>query len=139
MPAIRGSKSKKKTRRYTRDLDQIHADLSSEAHLVQYKKTKAVEDLPGLGQWYCKECAKWFEGEANFTSHRRGKNHKRRYKNSMQMSGSRSKLTDVSRLRQLREEPHTQKESEAAIGLSTDNGKHTNTVMEIDDGPVTSA
>jgi len=120
MPAIRGSKSKKKTRRYTRDLDQIHADLSSEAHLAQYKKTKAMEDLPGLGQWYCKECAKWFEGEANFTSHRRGKNHKRR-------------------LRQLREEPHTQKESEAAIGLSTDNGKHTNTVMEIDDGPVTSA
>jgi len=57
----------------------------------------------------------------------------------MQMSGVRSKLTDVSRLRQLREEPHTQKESEAAIGLSTDNGKHTNTVMEIDDGPVASA
>lgn len=57
----------------------------------------------------------------------------------MQMSGARSKLTDVSRLRQLREEPHTQKESEAAIGLSTDNGKHTNTVMEIDDGPVASA
>ena len=139
MPAIRGSKSKKKTRRYTRDLDQIHADLSSEAHLDQYKKTKAVEDLPGLGQWYCKECAKWFEGEANFTSHQRGKNHKRRYKNSMQMSEVRSKLTDVSRLRQLREEPHTQKESEAAIGLSTDNGKHTNTVMEIDDGPVASA
>ncbi|OCL01925.1 hypothetical protein AOQ84DRAFT_255171, partial [Glonium stellatum] len=114
MPAIRGSKSKKKTRRYTRDLDQIHADLNSEAHLARYQKTKAAEDLPGLGQWYCKECAKWFEGEANFMSHRRGKNHKRR-------------------LRQLREEPHTQKESEAAIGLSTDNGKRTNTVMEVDD------
>ncbi|OCK78566.1 hypothetical protein K432DRAFT_331856 [Lepidopterella palustris CBS 459.81] len=117
MPAIRGSKSKKKTRRHTRDLDQIHADLHSERHLEKYTETKAIDDLPGLGQWYCKECAKWFEGEPNFMSHQRGKPHKRR-------------------VRQLREEPHTQKEAEAAVGLGTDNGKRTTTVMDIDDAPV---
>lgn len=78
MPAIRGSDSKKKTRRYTRALDQIHDDLKSEKHLAQYKDTKATEDLPGLGQWYCKECAKWFESEDNFTAHYKGKVHKRR-------------------------------------------------------------
>ena len=79
MPAIRGANSKKKTRRYTRDLDQVHADLRSERHLEQFKETKAVEDLPGLGQWYCKECAKFFESEANHAAHLKGKVHKRRY------------------------------------------------------------
>ncbi|KAK7719273.1 hypothetical protein SLS57_005772 [Botryosphaeria dothidea] len=107
MPAIRGAQSKKKTRRYTRDLDQIHADLRSERHLQLYKETKAEEDLPALGKFYCKECAKWFENNDNFVAHKRGKPHKRM-------------------LRQLREEPHTQKESEAAIGLRTDNGTRTN-------------
>jgi bud site selection protein 20 len=114
MPAIRGEKSKKKTRRYARDLDQVHADLRSERHLAQFKDTKAVEDLPGLGQFYCKECAKWFESEANFGAHRKGKVHKRR-------------------LRQLRDEPYSQKEAEAAAGLGTDNGKRTIALMEVDD------
>jgi bud site selection protein 20 len=114
MPAIRGEKSKKKTRRYARDLDQVHADLRSERHLAQFKDTKAVEDLPGLGQFYCKECAKWFESEANFGAHRKGKVHKRR-------------------LRQLRDEPYSQKEAEAAAGLGTDNGKRTTALMEVDD------
>ncbi|KAF1987624.1 zinc finger-containing protein [Aulographum hederae CBS 113979] len=104
MPAIRGADSKKKTRRHTRDLDEIHADLHNERHLAQYKDTKAVEDLPGLGQWYCIECAKWYESETNYTAHLKGKPHKRRVK-------------------QLQEEPHTQKEADAAIGLTTDNGK----------------
>ena len=104
MPAIRGANSKKKTRRYTRDLDQIHADVNSKKHLQQYKDTKAVEDLPGLSEWYCVECAKWFESETNFLSHAKGKPHKRR-------------------VRQLKDEPYSQKEAEAAIGLTTDNGQ----------------
>lgn len=78
MPAIRGPKSKSKTRRHTRDLDQIHADIHDSRHLSQYKDTKAAEDLPGLGQWYCTECAKWFESELNFAAHNKGKPHKRR-------------------------------------------------------------
>jgi len=78
MPAIRGDKSKKKTRRHTRDLDQVHADIHDDKHLTQYQDTKAAEDLPGLGQWYCKECAKWFESEGNMVAHLKGKTHKRR-------------------------------------------------------------
>ena len=61
-----------------RDLDLVHADLKTPKHLAQYKSSKAVEDLPSLGEWYCVECAKWFEGEYNLVQHRRGKNHKRR-------------------------------------------------------------
>jgi hypothetical protein len=61
-----------------RDIDQIISDLRSPKHLAQHKDSKLAEDLPGLGQWYCIECAKWFEGENSLVTHRRGKNHKRR-------------------------------------------------------------
>lgn len=113
MPAVRGSASKKKTRRHTRDLDQVHADLASSRHLEQYHDTKAREDLPGFGQWYCTECAKWYESELNFTAHQKGKPHKRRVK-------------------QLKEEPYSQKEAEAAVGLGTDNGKRAAAVKEVE-------
>ncbi|KAI4264530.1 MAG: hypothetical protein L6R42_000365 [Xanthoria sp. 1 TBL-2021] len=92
-----------KTKRRTRDLDQVHADLRSSKHLSQHKSAKPAEDLPGLGQWYCVECAKWFESEHSMQQHTRGKNHKRR-------------------VRMLKEEPYSQKEADAAIGLLTDNG-----------------
>jgi bud site selection protein 20 len=104
MPAVRGSDSKKKTRRHTRDLDQVHADLAAPRHLEIYHETKAPEELPGFGQWYCTECAKWYESELNYTAHKKAKPHKRRVK-------------------QLKEEPYSQKEAEAAIGLRTDNGR----------------
>jgi len=78
MPAIRGPKSKKKTRRYVRDVDQIHADIHSPGHLERFKDTKLPEDLPGLGEFYCTECAKWFESDANYVSHKKGSQHRRR-------------------------------------------------------------
>lgn len=78
MPAIRGEDSKKKTRRHTRDLDQIHADIQDAKHLKKYTDSKLPEDLPGLGQWYCVECSKWFESELNFNAHKKAGPHKRR-------------------------------------------------------------
>lgn len=93
-----------KTRRKTRDLDQISEDLKSPKHLKQFQQLKAAEDLPALGQHYCIECAKYFESENSINSHLKGKPHKRRVK-------------------ELREEPYTQKSAEAAVGLRTDNGK----------------
>ncbi|CAJ2508829.1 Uu.00g138550.m01.CDS01 [Anthostomella pinea] len=97
-----------KTRRHTRDLDQIKADLLSPKHLDQFQKTKAKEDLPGLGKWYCVECAKYFESEVNMVFHKKGKPHKRRAK-------------------QLLEEPFTQKEAEAAVGIGLGTQQSTNT------------
>jgi hypothetical protein len=64
--------------RDNRDLDQAKADLISPRHLEIYKSTKAVEDLPALGQWYCVECSRWFETESTLLVHQRGKPHKRR-------------------------------------------------------------
>ncbi|KAH0565649.1 hypothetical protein GP486_000959 [Trichoglossum hirsutum] len=99
-----GAIRRTKTKRRTRDLDQVHSDLRSAKHLKQHLDSKAAEDLPGLGQHYCVECAKWFESEHNLVQHRRGKNHLRR-------------------VRLLREKPYSQREAEAAIGLGVDNGR----------------
>ncbi|KLJ12522.1 hypothetical protein EMPG_12438 [Blastomyces silverae] len=107
-----GATKRIKTKRRTRDYDQVCADISSSKHLSQYKKTKAAEDLPGLGRHYCVECAKWFESDYNLVAHRRGKNHKRR-------------------VRILKEEPHSQKLAEAAIGLGTDNGTRDVQAMDV--------
>ncbi|TGO69892.1 hypothetical protein BOTNAR_0006g00410 [Botryotinia narcissicola] len=88
-----------------RDLDQISADIRSPKHLAQHKNSKAAEDLPGLGKWYCIECAKWYESENSMLSHLKGKPHKRRVK-------------------ALKEGPYTQRDAEAAIGQGpADNGK----------------
>ncbi|KFY84227.1 hypothetical protein V500_09476 [Pseudogymnoascus sp. VKM F-4518 (FW-2643)] len=100
---VENKKTRTKTRRHTRDLDQVKSDLLSAKHLAQYQATKSTEDLPGLGQFYCVECAKWFEGENSQRTHLKGKNHKRRVK-------------------ALKDEPYSQKEAEAAVGLRTDNG-----------------
>ncbi|KAK2746253.1 Bud site selection protein 20 [Onygenales sp. PD_40] len=99
-----GATKRIKTKRRTRDYDQVREDIDSAKHLAQYKRTKAAEDLPGLGKHYCVECSKWFESDYNLVAHRRGKNHKRR-------------------VRLLREEPHSQKIAEAAVGQGVDNGK----------------
>lgn len=113
----------------SRGLDQIHADFHSPKHLAQYHGTKTAEDLPGLGRHYCVECAKWFEGEHSLMQHRKGKNHKRR---SVQHSIQADFMSDAdqSRLRALKDEPYTQKEAEAAIGLTTDNGSRKPSALE---------
>ncbi|RVX75289.1 hypothetical protein B0A52_00642 [Exophiala mesophila] len=98
-----GSIRRSKTKRRTRDLDQVRADLRSPKHLARHKDAKASEDLPGLGAFYCTECAKYFSDSHNLNEHRRGKNHKRR-------------------VRMLKDEAHSQKLADAAIGLGTDNG-----------------
>ena len=115
MPAIRGANSKKKTRRTTRGLDQVHADVASKKHLQQHLDTHAPEDLPGFGQHYCVQCAKFFESQTNLEKHTKGKPHKRR-------------------LRQLKDEPYTQKEAEAAAGLTTDNGRRAQETEMVDVG-----
>ena len=88
----------------SRDLDLIKSDLKSPKHLTQHKALTAAEDLPALGEHYCIECAKWFESNYNIAAHRKGKNHKRR-------------------VRTLKEEAHSQKAADAAVGLGVDNGR----------------
>ncbi|KAK9476135.1 hypothetical protein V1514DRAFT_286028 [Lipomyces japonicus] len=96
-----GSIRRSKTKRRTRDLDQVHEDQSSEATVKKLQNQPLDETKPGLGQHYCIPCAKYFETEQAETVHRRGKNHKRRVK-------------------LLKEQPYSQAEADAASGLGVE-------------------
>ena len=80
---------------------QIKQDLKSPENLARHKSAKAAEDLPALGAFYCTECAKYFSDSHNLNEHRRGKIHKRR-------------------VRMLKDEAHSQKMADAAVGLTSD-------------------
>lgn len=61
-------------------------------------------DLPGMGQHYCVECARYFISDHVLEQHTRTKKHKMR-------------------LKELKEEPYSQAEAEAAVGMAPpDNG-----------------
>jgi bud site selection protein 20 len=124
MPAIRGANSKKKTRRMTRGLDEISADLHDPKHLAAYKTYKGdSSDLPGGGLHYCIECAKWFDTDHNLAAHTKGKVHKRRVKELKEMGEGIG--------------PPSQREVEEAAGLRTDNGvvsRRQEESMEVDEG-----
>ncbi|KAJ1662634.1 hypothetical protein IW140_001064 [Coemansia sp. RSA 1813] len=92
---------KYKTKRRTKDLDQIQEDLKPE-NKARLLSQELDEELPGLGQFYCVECSKYFVDERTQREHRRSREHKRR-------------------LRDLKDPAYTQKEAEAAAGLTTDN------------------
>jgi bud site selection protein 20 len=98
---IKDIKKKFRTRRRTKDIDQIHDDLepkNAEILLNQEPNT----DLPGLGQHYCLECARYFVDMTSLQGHLKSKVHKRR-------------------LKELAEPPYTQKEAEAAAGMGSYN------------------
>lgn len=78
--------------RIFRDLDQAKTDLQSPKYLEAYKKSKAAEDLPGSGLWYCVECSRWFDTEGTLSAHQRGKPHKRRFVTPIE--AARSTLAD---------------------------------------------
>ncbi|RUS18431.1 hypothetical protein BC937DRAFT_88782 [Endogone sp. FLAS-F59071] len=92
-----------RTRAFVKMLDQVHEDLKPD-NAAKLTNQPIDADIPGLGQHYCISCAKHFTNSVALSDHYRGKNHKRR-------------------LKQLKDEPYTQKEAEAAVGLTTDNGK----------------
>ncbi len=69
----------RKTKRYQRDIDQIVNDLQPQ-NIVKFDKLEIDEDLPGLGQFYCIFCAKYFINKAVLESHYKTKEHKKRVK-----------------------------------------------------------
>ena len=88
-----------KTKRRTRDLDLIHNDISSKESIIRLKNQPLDETIPGLGQYYCIECAKYYENQKTLDHHARSKVHKRRVKD-------------------LKQRPYTSLESEAASGVN---------------------
>lgn len=77
----------------------VHKDVSSKETIYKLKNQPIDEDKPGLGQYYCVECAKYFENQQMLNHHTKSKRHKRRVK-------------------ELKERPYTPLESEAASGVN---------------------
>ncbi|KAJ3348563.1 hypothetical protein HDU83_001245 [Entophlyctis luteolus] len=113
-----------RTRARTRDIDQIYEDIQKlrsptdsrpvHEHVdsVVAKPPAALDpDLPGLGQFYCIHCAKYFISQDALTVHAASKPHKKRVK-------------------ELKVEPYSQTEAEAAVGLRTDNSRKPKTFHE---------
>ncbi|CAN3355924.1 bud site selection protein 20 [Diutina catenulata] len=88
-----------KTKRRTRDLDLIYADISNKKTIHALKNQPLDEFKPGLGQYYCIECANYFENQVSLDRHNKGKPHKRRVK-------------------ELKQRPYTPLEAEAAAGVN---------------------
>merc|ERR1712098_815752 len=66
-----------RTKRRTRDLDQIDTDLG-EGKVEKLLAQEVDFDKAGLGQFYCVHCAKDFINPKAFQDHVKGKPHKRR-------------------------------------------------------------
>lgn len=90
----------KRARARRRDVEQVHEDLESAASVERLQNQPVDEDKPGLGQFYCIPCARYFATPASKTSHERHKLHKRR-------------------VRMLKEPPYTQQEADFAGGLGS--------------------
>ena len=68
-----------KTKRYQRDIDQIVNDLQPQ-NLIKFNNLEIDEDLPGLGQFYCVFCSKYFINKNVLENHYKTKEHKKRVK-----------------------------------------------------------
>ena len=65
-----------KTKHYKRDIDQIHHDLKPE-NQIKLLNQPIDEDLPGFGQFYCINCARYFTTDAALQTHFKSKVHKK--------------------------------------------------------------
>jgi len=84
---------KKRTRNFVKDVDQIYEDVNNPNKTEQLLNQAPSEDLPGLGQFYCMTCARYFINETALQDHLRTKVHKKH-------------------LKKLQEKPYTQKDAE---------------------------
>lgn len=82
----------------TRDIDQVHDDLKVPNKFLPGALEKD-EDLPGMGQFYCIACARYFVSAESKAVHEKSKLHKRR-------------------LQKVKDEPHTQRDAELAAGMT---------------------
>ena len=95
----RYSVKRHKTKRRERDIDLIYNEISSKESIARLKNQPLDDTKPGLGQYYCVECAKYFESQLTLNIHGKGKVHKRRVK-------------------ELRQRPYSPLESQAAAGYN---------------------
>ena len=71
----------RKTKHKTKDIDEIISDLKPE-NLLKFNNQKIDENLPGLGQYYCVFCARYFVDKPSQEAHLKTKEHKKRIKST---------------------------------------------------------
>lgn len=69
----------RKTKHKTKDIDEIVEDLKPH-NLIKMQNQKLDENLPGLGQFYCVFCARYFINKFTLEAHNVSKEHKKRIK-----------------------------------------------------------
>jgi len=69
----------RKTKHRTKDIDEIVNDLKPD-NIVKINNRVLDENLPGLGQFYCVFCSRYFVNKDSLTNHYRGKEHKKQIK-----------------------------------------------------------
>jgi bud site selection protein 20 len=75
----KGSGTEFKTKRRKRDVDQIYEEIKPENVEKTVKElTVYDEDRPGLGQFYCLTCARYFMNNSVLEQHGKTKEHKKR-------------------------------------------------------------
>ncbi|EFA83059.1 hypothetical protein PPL_03847 [Heterostelium album PN500] len=72
-------KKARKTARRGKDIDQVWDDVQPDK-IEKASKHDIDPELPGLGQFYCVHCAKYFVAQSDLDTHLTGKKHKRRVK-----------------------------------------------------------
>lgn len=73
----------RKTKHRTKDIDEIVNDLKPE-NITKLTKQKLDENLPGLGQYYCVFCARYFINNDSLNQHYKGKEHKKQIKRTQE-------------------------------------------------------
>ena len=77
-------RKKHDTKRRERDIDQVQDDIKKVETTGQNMAFELDEDLPGMGQFYCLQCARHFVDEQTLREHEQTKVHKRRLKDVAQ-------------------------------------------------------
>ena len=72
------------TKRRRKDVDQIQDEIAKVNQTGAHIAFDDIEDLPGLGQFYCICCARHFSDEVTLAAHSKSKDHKRRLKDVAQ-------------------------------------------------------
>ena len=104
-------KANLKTKRYRRDMDQVVLEDMLPENTQKLENQDLDEEKPGLGQYYCVVCARYFISELAMKMHLKEKSHKKRMKSTQEI-------------------PYSHEEAERAGGLMPEKVKFTNLIYE---------
>jgi len=105
-------KKKYRTKRRTKDLDQIHVDIQPQ-NAAKLKSQELDVDLPGAGQYYCIQCARYFVDDKSLKDHIKSRVHKKKVK-------------------MLKEVPYTPEEAVRAAGMGSYTLTSTKPLLPVD-------